>query len=229
MTTIPPQQQENVESFALFNINKPLPPTDGLFCGASLIMYSYLGFAGIFHALDLSLYGHTSYQQLYYDIAMLCVLYVYETLIAVITKRSTLYRWRVIAFLMHHLPYSVVTGYVLLAYDLLGTQLYRWTSILNLLVSFSEGYQVLLALHVPFGQTFDFYRRLYLIVIIGFTIIAEISESMNVLFFVNDEQFGFTLYVIAFIVATLPPCYHVFQCIVPNYKKMCKMLQNPCV
>jgi len=167
----------------LFDIWTKLKPAPSWCSALSLLAYSYLLVRGLRHVVlgvaklpDSELRG---------DVLRLSLLYLVESAIALVTRRTTMIGWRTMDFLAHHLPYALVSGSFVFWYPDGFASFFRRTLALSLMTSLNEAHAAASALGLPqrmgIDVTLNICNRVYLLMLMLVMVITESSEIIGAL------------------------------------------------
>jgi len=179
----------------------------------SFVTYLYLWQAGVVHlmySMKAQEEWTADHSALYYHVGCLCSVYAVETLIAIIFERTTLLNWRFTDFLMHHVPFALVTGAFIMIKITPGAM--RYTMSFDLMTSLNEAVLAARALGAP--SWIDIPNKFYLLVLMSSLFVFECYELASVLTDASNLMMLRALALVGFAAAA----YHAFF-IIPHCLK----------
>lgn len=145
--------------------------------------------------------------------ALMCVVYLGETTLALVFQVSSLANWRRVDYQLHHLPYCLCVGGAM-TFGLPIFEYYYWTLPLTLLTSLNEALAAAYSLGAP-RSICEWPLRLYLLLLMVVLIGSELTETIRCLMTPGGPGKAMA----AFAFSTLPgAAYHSFG-VVPTCLK----------
>lgn len=198
-----------------------IPQANRLLCSFSLLIYVTIWIKACFHFMD-ALNSSISIQKLRIDALFLASIYALETFIALVLNKSTLYRWRMIDFIVHHIP--VIIGCVGLYYNPMLMNYTKYTAITVFSISLNEAVMSAQSMNVKMKPNIACMYRVCMITIIIMLICSETIEGAQLLLFDIKHELGFSRFWAIICFCVIFPYYHLFVVLPYNYRQLIKAM-----
>ena len=198
------------------SLYQELPLADKSMCMISLSGYLFIVFSGCNHLNNKSKHGYFDQNKIKNDYVITSSLYLFESLIAFLTNKTTLRGWSKFHYLSHHIAMSVLL-FIPATLNPEVMKPFEKTLICGLFLNLGELIAALKSFGLNMNKSMKFIFYAYMIMFLGLQIISESYDGLNVLKKCigndNDENIqnkNLKIY-IALLSFTFCPYYHLLS------------------